>query len=186
MFGSGRKLLDPAAGMATADRVCLQCGVPAGRAGATVCRRCGLTLGSPPRTEGALATCPVCYRTTDDDGRLPSHAHPSRRLDLVHHIAEHERYPVGDDEWLETLRRGDRVRVGRWEAPFELVRRYLVTGVVDAGRTRASRHDTIVTAMAQLARWGVGGIPAIGDEPAWQEARAAVTELMERYHRGRA
>jgi len=186
MFGSGGRLLDPGGAAMAADGVCLQCGIAAGRAGASVCRRCGLPLGAPPRSEGNLASCPVCYRTTDDDGRLPSRAHPSRRLDLVHHIAEHDRYPVGDDEWLETLRRGDRIRVGRWEASFDLVRRYLVTGVVDAGRTRVARHDTIVTAMAQLARWGPSGVPAAGDDPAWQEARATVTELMERYHRHRA
>ena len=46
---------------------------------------------------------------------------------------EHDRHPVGDDEWLETLREGDRLRWGRWTAPFDVVRRYLVTGQVDAG-----------------------------------------------------
>jgi hypothetical protein len=186
MFGSGRPTLAPAGGPATVGGVCLQCGVPAARAGTTTCRRCGLPFGAPPRSEGALASCPVCYRTTDDDGRLASLLHSGRRVDLVHHIAEHERHPVGDDDWLETLRRGDRIRIGRWEAPFDLVRRYLVTGVVDGGRSRAARHDTIVTAMAQLARWGAAGVPLIGDEPAWREARAAVTALMERYHHRRA
>lgn len=185
MFGSGFRLLDPAGGTTTAGPVCLQCGTPAARVGATTCRRCGLPYGAPPRAEGNLATCPVCYTTTGEDGRLPSQADPALRLDLVRHIAEHDRYPVGDDEWLESLRRGDRVRVGRWEASFDLVRRYLVTGVVDGGRSRAARHDTIVTAMAQLARWGPGGVPAVGDEPAWREAREAVSELMERYHRRR-
>lgn len=190
MFSSSRPGPEPTAALAVADAAtvngaCLQCGIPAGRAGATVCRRCGLPLGAPPRAEGALASCPICYRTTDDDGRLPSQAHPARRLDLVHHIAEHERHPVGDDEWLESLRHGDRIRIGRWDAPFELVRRYLVTGVVDAGPARTARHDTIVTAMAQLARWGTAGVPAIGDDASWREAREAVSAVMERYHRQR-
>jgi hypothetical protein len=44
-------------------------------------------------------------------------------------------------------------------------------------------HNAIVTAMAQVGRWGEGSV--IGDQPAWVEARAAVTELMERYHRHR-
>lgn len=186
MFGSGRPALDAAGGVLVSGPVCLQCGVAAGRAGTTTCRRCGLPFGAPPRSQATLASCPVCYRTTDDDGRLGSLAHPGRRVDLVHHVAEHERHPVGDDDWLETLRRGDLIRIGRWEAPFDLVRRYLVTGVLDAGRLRSLRHDTIVTAMAQLARWGPTGVPEIGDEPAWREAREAVTALMERYHSRRS
>jgi hypothetical protein len=104
---------------------------------------------------------------------------------MVAHVAEHERFPVGDDEWLESLRRGDRIRIGRWDAPYDVVRRYLVTGVVDAGRQRTMRHDTVVTAMAQLARWGPTSVPAVGDQPDWREARAAVAAAMERYHRGR-
>lgn len=164
--------------------VCLQCGVAARRPDAAVCPRCGLRYGSPPRSEGALASCPVCYLTTDDDGRLPSRAAAGRRLDLVAHIAEHERFPVGDDDWLESLRRGDRIRIGRWEAPYDLVRRYLVTGVVDGGRRRATQHDAVMTAMAQLARWG-RDVPTIGDQPDWREARAAVASIMERYHRER-
>jgi hypothetical protein len=163
--------------------VCLQCGLPARRAGTTICGRCGLTYGEAPRAEATLASCPVCYRTTDDDGRLASTADPTRRLDMHDHVAEHERFPVGDDEWLESLRRGDRIHVGRWLAPFDLVRRYLVTGVVDGGRMRAARHDAIVTAMTQVARWGSNGAEILGDQPEWREARAAVTALMERYHR---
>jgi hypothetical protein len=38
--------------------------------------------------------------------------------------------------------------------------------------------------MAQLARWGrEAGL--VADEPEWAEARAAISELMERYYRGR-
>jgi hypothetical protein len=165
--------------------VCLQCGVQARRAGTANCGRCGLPYGAAPRADAELATCPICYRTTDDDGRLPSREVPARRLDLPAHIVEHERYPVGDDEYLESIRRGDRISVGRWEASFDLVRRYLVTGVYDGGRARADRHDAIATAMTQLARWGPGGVPAVGDQADWREARDALTALMERYHRGR-
>ena len=56
---------------------------------------------------------------------------PPLRVDLVRHQAEHDRYPVGDDEWLESLREGDRIRVGQWSAPFDTVRRYLVSGQVE-------------------------------------------------------
>jgi hypothetical protein len=175
------------AGWAPTDLpVCLQCGIPAGRPGAASCRRCGLPFGAAPRESGELAVCPMCYRSTDDDGRLASLADAGRRLDLVAHVAEHDRFPVGDDEWLESLRQGDRVRIGRWTAPFDLVRRYLVTGVVHAGRTRREQHDTLVMAMTQLARWGPTGGSPVGDQPEWAEARLALAQAMERYHRGRA
>lgn len=177
MFGS-------AARAAPILPVCRQCGTASTRAGATICRRCGLPYGAEPRPEATLATCPICYRETDPDGLLESRAIAGRRLDLQAHIAEHDRFPVGDDEHLESLRRGDRIRIGRWEAPFDVVRRYLVTGLVDGGRRRQMQHDAIVTAMAQLSRWG-DATPVIGDQPEWAEARAAVTSLMERYHRRR-
>lgn len=164
--------------------VCLQCGTLARRPGVTVCGRCGLAFGERPRADAALPACPVCYREVDDDGLLPSLLAPARRVALPQHIDDHDRAPVGDDDWLETLREGDRVRIGRWKAPFDLVRRYLVTGVVDAGRSRAARHDAIVTAMTQLARWG-RDVAVFGDQPEWAEARAAVADLIERYHRGR-
>ena len=80
-----------------------------------------------------LPTCPVCYRSSDDDGRFSSQLHPTERIDLPRHVAEHDRVPVGDDEYLESLREGARIRIGRWMAPFDLVRRYLVTGAVDGG-----------------------------------------------------
>ena len=95
-------------------------------------------LSRPSTTTAGPAawTCPGCAST-------------SRR-----HMAEHDRHPVGDDDWLETLREGDRLRWGRWTAPFDTVRRYLVTGQVDAGRNRQLAHDVIVTAMTQISRWG--------------------------------
>ena len=122
----------------------------------TFCRRCGLPYGAAPRADAELPICPVCYVTVDEDGRLPSLSLPGLRVDMVHHRAEHDRHPVGDDDWLETLREGDRIRWGRWSAPFDVVRRYLVTGQVEAGRQRQIAHDAIVTAMTQLRRWGAG------------------------------
>lgn len=163
---------------------CLQCGIVAARPDLAFCRRCGLPFGAPPRADAGLPSCPVCYRTVDDDGRTSSRTGPAR-LDLLAHIAEHDRFPVGDDDFLESLREGDRIRIGRHYAPFDLVRRYLVTGMVDGGRRRAFEHNAVVMAMKQVARWG--GAPAIiGDQAEWVEARAAVGRLMERYHRGRA
>jgi hypothetical protein len=160
---------------------CLQCGTPAVRIDATFCRRCGLPYGEPPRHDVELPTCHICYETVDDDGRLPSLDVAGLRVDLHRHLAEHDRHPVGDDEWLESLRLGDRIRIGRWLAPFDVVRRYLVTGMVVGGRSRAFEHDAIVTAMTQLKRFGPNAA-IFGDQPEWQAARAAVSELMERYH----
>lgn len=163
---------------------CLQCGTPAARSDVTFCRRCGLTYGDAPRADAELPSCPTCYRTVDDDGRTDSLTLPGLRVDLHRHMAEHDRHPVGDDDWLETLREGDKLRWGRWVAPFDTVRRYLVTGQVDAGRNRRLAHDLIVTAMTQLRRWGPDG-KILGDQPEWRAARQAVTELMERYAVGR-
>ena len=63
------------------------------------------------------------------------------------------------------------------------MRRYLVTGQIEAGRNRKLAHDMIVTAMTQIRRWGADGV-ILGDQPEWQAARVAVSELMERYARG--
>lgn len=165
-----------------APRSCRQCGqIPANPA-ATICRRCGIPFGEAPRADAELPTCPICYRTVDDDGLLPSLAGHGRRP-IAEHLAEHDRFPVGDDDWLESLREGDRIRVGRWHAPFDLVRRYFVTGAIDGGRRRAIQHDTIVTAMSQLARWGGSSAMILGDQAEWREAREAVSVLLERYHR---
>jgi hypothetical protein len=160
---------------------CLQCGVAAARTDLTFCRRCGLPFGAAPRADADLPTCHICYRTVDDDGRIAAST-GSSRLDLVAHVQEHDRHPVGDDEFLESLREGDRIRIGRHYAPFDLVRRYLVTGALDGGRRRAMEHNAIVTAMKQVGRWGAG-TTIIGDQVEWVEARVAVESLMERYHR---
>jgi hypothetical protein len=165
-----------------ANLVCLQCGTQAASPASVVCRRCGLRFGEAPPEYARLASCPVCYRTTDPDGRIASMASQVRRLDITAHIEEHDRFPVGDDAWLETLRDNDRIRIGRWNAPFDLVRRYLVTGVVDAGRNRLAQHNAIIMAMTQIQRWGRS--PDIfGDQEEWRAARDAVAEVMDRYHR---
>ncbi|MGO9207071.1 MAG: hypothetical protein ACLQBX_12995 [Candidatus Limnocylindrales bacterium] len=161
--------------------VCLQCGVAATSAGGTFCRRCGLPYGAPPRAYMA-PTCPICYRDAAADGRFESVVSGQGRVDLVRHMAEHTQAPVGDDEYLESLREGESVRVGRWMAPFELVRRYLVLGVFDAGRSRRVLHNALVLAMGQVARWGPDAV-VVGDQPEWAEARQALAHLMERYHR---
>jgi hypothetical protein len=163
---------------------CLQCGTVATRAGARLCRRCVLPFGEPPPAHARLAECPICYRESDPDGRFASLARSDRRLDVNAHMAEHERFPVGDDAWLETLRSHDRIRIGKWQAPFDLVRRYLVTGIVDAGRNRLALHNSIVTAMTQVQRWGPGA-EVMGDQEEWRAARDAVEALMERYHHRR-
>ena len=163
-------------------QTCLQCGATRSRPDAVMCRRCGLRFGDAPSVSAKLPECPVCYREADADGRFPSEARPGFRLDVNAHVGEHDRYPVGDDDWLDSLRVGDRVRIGRWTAPFDLVRRYLVTGVVDAGRARLEQHTAVINAMAQVARFGPGAEIA-GDQQAWREARAAVESVMERYHR---
>jgi hypothetical protein len=169
-----------------AATACLQCGTPSGTSSSAFCRRCGLPYGAPPRADVELPSCPVCYRTVDDDGHLPSLDHAGRRVDLHHHVGEHDRHPVGDDDLLESMRQGDKIKIGRWTAPFDLVRRYLVTGNVDGGRRRSFEHNAIVNAMTQLKRWGPdAGKQIFGDQPEWEASRAAVTDLMERYHRGR-
>ena len=165
---------------------CRQCGALQPTGSVTFCRRCGIPYGSAPSAEARLPSCPICYRTVDDAGLLASLAGSPRRLAIADHIVEHERHPVGDDDWLETLRVGDRIRIGDGWAPFDLVRRYLVTGVVDGGRGRRFQHDAIVMAISQVARWGTGEIDVFADQDDWRAARLAVTRLMERYHRHRA
>jgi hypothetical protein len=165
----------------TAAQTCLQCGAVATHAAARLCRRCGLAFGEAPPMHARLAECPVCYRSSDDDGRFPSALRTGARLDINAHVDEHERQPVGDDAWLETLREHDRIRIGRWTAPFDLVRRYLVTGVVDAGRNRLAQHNSIVTAMTQIQKWGRNP-DVFGDQEEWRAARDAIAELMDRYH----
>jgi hypothetical protein len=174
----GQRAERPAGG----GKICLQCGMAAPGPDISFCRRCGLPFGAEPRTDAVLPSCPVCYQTVGDDGRLPSHRPNLGRVDLVSHMGEHDQFPVGDDDLLESMRDGDRIRIGRWEAPFDLVRRYLVTGAIDGGRRRSFEHSAIVTAMSQLGRWGAGA-EILGDQQEWREARHVVAELMERYQR---
>ncbi len=170
----------------TGSPSCRQCGAVQPAAAIGFCRRCGIPWDSAPSAQAELPCCPICYLTVDADGLLAALAGSHRRLPIADHILEHERYPVGDDDWLETLRVGDRIRVGQGWAPFALVRRYLVTGLLDGGRGRSFQHDAIVTAISQVARWGTGEIEVFADQDDWREARQAVTQLMERYHRQRA
>lgn len=166
----------------TISTACLSCGTPARSAQSTFCGRCGRPFGEAPPANIELPTCHVCYRSADDDGRFASLSRPGFRLDLPRHLEEHDDHPAGDEDHIESLREGSRIRIGRWTAPFDLVRRYLVTGALDGGRRRQFEHDLIVTAMTQLARFGPDAV-IIGDQPEWSEARAAVAALLERYHR---
>jgi hypothetical protein len=172
----GASPVRPSAG----DPVCLQCGMVAAGTDVSFCRRCGLPIGAAPRAEVTLPSCPTCYASVGDDGRIPSYRQPSLRIDLVTHMFEHEQYPVGDDDYLETLRAGDMIRIGPWQAPYDLVRRYLVTGAIDGGRRRSYQHSAIVNAMAQLKRWGPDA-DIFGDQEEWRAARQAVSDLLERY-----
>src|SRR5918998_722735 len=120
------------------------------------------------------------------DGRRPSLDRPGLRVAMPDHLAEHERHPVGDDDLLESLRSGDRIRIGRWTAPFDVVRHYLVTGNLEGGRRREYEHNALVSAMTQLTRWGPdAGAKIFGDQPEWRAPGPAVSALMERYHRRR-
>jgi hypothetical protein len=184
LFGSKAKPAGPQPGSgldAHAMPVCLQCGMIAGDQ-VSFCRRCGLPVGAEPRADATLPTCPVCYVTVDDDGRIASLSSRGKRVDLVAHMGDHDAHPVGDDEYLETLRAGDLIRIDRWQAPFDLVRRYLVTGAIDGGRRRSYQHSIVVTAMSQIKRWGPDA-EIFGDQAEWRAARAAVSALLERYHR---
>ena len=161
--------------------VCLECGMVAGLDSA-FCRRCGLPIGAEPRSTATLPTCPICYVTVDDDGRIASLRPGSARVHLVAHMEQHDEYPVGDDDYLESLRTGDLIRIDRWQAPFDLVRRYLVTGALDGGWRRSYQHSVLATAMSQIRRWGPDA-EIFGDQAEWRAAREAVTALLERYHR---
>jgi hypothetical protein len=170
--------------MLATDRICRQCGTASTADRAVVCRRCGLRFGDEPRRDAQLPTCPICYVTVDDDGLTPSLGQRFQRVNLVEHMQEHDAFPPGDDEWLGTLRRGDQMAIGRFTAPFDLVRRYLVTGQIEAGRGRTIQHNAVLTAMAQIKRWGRDP-DVFGDQPSWQEARGELAHLMDRYAQGR-
>ena len=170
--------------MLTSDRICLQCGTTSNTDRAKVCRRCGLAFGAEPRRDAELPRCPTCYVTVDDDGLTRSYRNRLLRISLVAHMEEHEEFPPGDDDWLGTLRRGDQIAIGRFTAPFDLVRRYLVTGQIEAGRGRTIQHNAVLTAMAQIARWGRNP-DVFGDQPVWQEARDEIATVMDRYATGR-
>ena len=108
LFGMARERREEA----PSGPVCLQCGMAMAGPQVTFCRRCGLPVGQAPRATAALPTCPICYASVGDDGRLPSHRRERGRVDLVAHMTEHDDFPVGDDDYLESLRAGDLIMTG--------------------------------------------------------------------------
>jgi hypothetical protein len=171
---------------APVDRVCLRCGF-ASSGSAPFCRRCGLPFGvAPVVAEGDWpAECPVCYAAIDRHDLFPDGR--GGRTTYERHAYDHELRPVGDDAWLETLRDGDEIQIGAWRAPYDLTRRYLVTGQWEGGRAREYAHNAVVLAMVGASRAaaaeaaGSTTAPPSGDLAA---ARRAVDDLRERYAAG--
>jgi hypothetical protein len=131
--------------------VCLRCGYA--RSGpAAFCRRCGLPFGAAPQVEATdgPGECPVCYARADRGGLFP--APGGGRTSYERHAYDHEVRPVGDDDWLDTLRDGDQVVIGRWRAPYDLTRRYLVTGQWDGRASRTYVHNALILAMVGASR----------------------------------
>jgi len=139
--------------------VCLRCGY-ASTGPAAFCRRCGLPFGAAPQVEArdGPGECPVCYARADRSGLFP--APGGGRTSYERHAYDHEVRPVGDDDWLETLREGDQVAIGRWRAPFDLTRRYVVTGQWDGGVGRTYVHNAVILAMVGASRDAAQGIAA--------------------------
>jgi hypothetical protein len=133
-----------------AVRTCQRCGYSAAT-NAGFCRRCGLPYGAAPVvvSEDAPAECPVCYAKADRRGMWP--APGGGWTTYERHAYDHEQRPVGDDDWLETLRDGDDIVIDRWRAPFDLTRRYLVTGQWVGGKDRTYAHNAVVLAMADAS-----------------------------------
>jgi hypothetical protein len=197
---------------APAGNVCLRCGY-ASTGPAAFCRRCGLPFGAAPQVEAGdgPGECPVCYARADRSGLFPA---PGGRTSYERHAYDHEVRPVGDDDWLETLRGGDEITIGRWRAPYDLTRRYLVTGQWDGGAARTYVHNAVILAMVGASRDAAEGKttapapepprraalglfrrrqgpdPTAGADPAaptdddLAEARRAIETLRERYLRG--
>ena len=141
------------------QRVCLRCGFASANS-APFCRRCGLPFGAAPvAVEGDFPPeCPVCYVAVGRDGMFPDGR--GGRTTYERHAYEHEQHPVGDDDYLETLRSGDEIAIGRWRAPYGLTRRYLVTGQWEGGRSREYAHNAVILAMVAAARAASGDGPA--------------------------
>jgi hypothetical protein len=193
--------------------VCLRCGYTSAGP-AAFCRRCGLPFGASPQVEaqGGPGECPVCYVRADRGGLVP--APGGGRTSYEHHAYDHELRPVGDDDWLETHRDDDQIVIGRWRAPYDLTRRYLVTGQWDGGSARTYVHNAVILAMVGASRDAAQGAaatpaaespkrvslglfrrrsdlgPSVGAGPAaptdaeQADARRAVEALRERYLRG--
>ena len=133
--------------------------------------QCGTPRSVPlPRPRSAdVVGCPTATRreptpscrsarsatsSVDDDGRLPSLETPALRVDLagIRPSTTGTRSATTTGSSRSAKATGSAWAAGR--RPSTTVRRYLVTGQVDAGRNRQLAHDTIVTAMTQLRRWG--------------------------------
>jgi hypothetical protein len=181
-----------------AVRTCQRCGYSSATA-AGFCRRCGLPYGAAPAVvaEDAPAECPVCYAKADRSGMYP--APGGGRTTYERHAYDHEQRPVGDDDWLETLRDGDDIVIDRWRAPFALTRRYLVTGQWDGGKEREYAHNAVVLAMVDAARGGTVSMPPPegksgsrfgfrrkSADPAGAEDRAAATRAEDLFAARRA
>ena len=149
---------------AASESVCLRCGYSTAGP-AAFCRRCGLPFGAAPQVQaqGGPGECPVCYVRADRGGLFP--AYGGGRTSYEHHAYDHELRPVGDDDWLETQRDGDLIAIGRWRAPYDLTRRYLVTGQWDAGPNRTYVHNAVILAMVGAARDSAQGVEATSPVP---------------------
>ncbi len=168
------------------DRTCLRCGFTSSGA-APFCRRCGLPFGAAPVVaEGEWpAECPVCYAAIDRHDLFPDGR--GGRTTYERHAYDHELRPVGDDLWLETLRDGDEIRIGAWRAPYDLTRRYLVTGQWEGGRAREYAHNAVVLAMVAASRAANAedaGSTADLSSGDLAVARRAVEDLRERFAAG--
>ena len=110
--------------------------------------------GDAPRDDAELPTCPICYRTVDDDGRPGSLELPGLRVDLRRTwsstIVTRSATTSGSKPFVRAISSAG----AAGPPPIDTVRRYLVTGQLEAGRNRQLAHDLIVTAMTQLRRWG--------------------------------
>ena len=160
--------------------VCLQCGTPSeqGRGHSAGDAGCHTASHRGPRSSCQPARSATGAWTTTADSRL--WIRPVCAWIWCATGPSTIGTPSATTNGWSPCAKGGRIRVGRWTAPFDTVRHYLVTGQIEAGRNRALAHDAIVTAMTQSKRWGTHG-DIVGDQPNWKAARAAVTDLMERY-----
>ena len=137
---------------------CLQCGTPAIRDDRHVLPPLRPAVRrAAARRRGAADLSDLLPRpSTTTAGRRASTCRACASTSR-HHMVEHDRHPVGDDEWLETLREGD--RSGGAAGPRRSTPSAATSspGRSTPGRNRQLAHDVIVTAMTQIRRWGPNG-----------------------------